>query len=83
MNELAPFDVVVIAPDFEDQEVRGKRGHIIGEVTPTQVGVFVYDLARVWCLHPGDVRITGERDIEAQKDRGPVIRVNNRGEIIG
>jgi hypothetical protein len=83
MTTLSPYDVVVIASDFEDEEVRGKRGHILGEVTPTQIAVFVYDLERVWCLHPDDVRKTGERDIEAQEDRGPVIRVNQHGEIVG
>ncbi|AGK57547.1 hypothetical protein HYPDE_29358 [Hyphomicrobium denitrificans 1NES1] len=82
MTGLLPFDVVVIASDFEDEDVRGKRGHIIGEVTPTEVGVFVYDLERVWCLHPNDVRTTGGRDIEAQNYRGPVIRVNRHGEIV-
>lgn len=83
MSGLATFDVVVIAPDFEDEEVRGKRGYLIGEVTPTGLAVFVYDLERVWCLHPNDVRRTGERDIEAESYRGPVIRVNSRGEIVG
>lgn len=83
MSALSTFDIVVIASDFEDEEVRGKRGYLIGEVTQTQIAVFVYDLERVWCLHPDDVRATGERDIEAQNHRGPVIRVNSHGEIVG
>jgi len=82
MTKLSPYDVVVIAPDFEDAEVCGKRGHIIGEVTPEQIGVFVYDLERVWCLHPDDVRMTGERDIAARDHRGSPIRVNTYGEIV-
>ena len=82
MTGLSPFDVVVITSDFEDAEVRGKRGYVIGEVTEIQIGVFVYDAERVWCLDPRDVKATGERDRDAQKNRGAVIRVNEHGEII-
>lgn len=82
MTGLSPFDVVVITSDFEDVEVRGKRGYVIGEVTEIQIGVFVYDLERVWCLNPRDVEATGERDRDAQENRGASIRVNEHGEII-
>lgn len=82
MTGLSPFDVVVITSDFEDAEVRCKRGYVIGKVTDTQIGVFVYDLERVWCLHPRDVKATGERDLDAQENRGAPIRVNEHGEIV-
>lgn len=82
MRELSPFDVVVITSDFEDAEVRGKRGYVIGEVTEIQIGVFVYDLERVWCLNPRDVKATGERDRDAEQTRGSPIRVNQHGEIV-
>lgn len=82
MSELSPFDIVSITSDFEDAEVRGKRGYIIGEVTETQIAVFVYDVERVWCLRPGEVKATGEQDLDAQKNRGDPIRVNQHGEIV-
>lgn len=82
MTNLSPYDVVIIASDFEDIEVRGKRGHVIGEVSQESIAVFVYDLERVWCMLPSDVTATGERDTDAQNDRGPVIRVNQSGEVI-
>ncbi|PPC86669.1 MAG: hypothetical protein CTY31_13085 [Hyphomicrobium sp.] len=82
---LREFDIVVIATDFEDAEVRGKRGHIIGQVCTDDIGVFVYDIERVWCMSPRDVTPTGERDDEAERARqgAPVIRVNSKGEIVG
>lgn len=82
MTGLSPFDVVVITSDFEDAEVRGKRGYVVGEVTEIQIGVFVYDAERVWCLDPRDVKATGERERDAQENRGASIRVNEHGEII-
>lgn len=83
MIKLSPYDIVVINSDFEDAEVSGKRGHVIGEVTESQIAVFVYDVERVWCLHPDDVRTTGERDHDAEENRGRTpIRVNIRGEIV-
>ena len=82
MSELSPFDIVSITSDFEDAEVRGKRGYIIGEVTETQIAVFVYDVERVWCLRPGEVKATGQQDLDAQKNRGDPIRVNQHGEIV-
>ncbi|MBA2127537.1 hypothetical protein DLM45_15090 [Hyphomicrobium methylovorum] len=82
MTKLEPYDVVIIAPDFEDVEVRGKLGHVIGEVTEDGIAVFVYDLQRVWCLHPSDVTATGGRDVDAETNRGSPIRVNSQGEII-
>ena len=81
---LKPFDIVVINSDYEDAEVRSTRGHIIGEVTRDQIGVFVYNLERVWCMHPRDVTATGEIDVAARDEpRGPAIRVNSKGEVIG
>jgi hypothetical protein len=81
---LKPFDIVVIAADFDDAEVRNKRGYVIGQVTPDQIGVFVYDEARVWCLHPRDVSATGEIDIaERDAPRAALIRVSSKGEVLG
>ncbi|MEQ1651698.1 MAG: hypothetical protein ABL897_04345 [Hyphomicrobium sp.] len=81
---LKPFDIVVINSGYEDAEVRGARGHIIGEVCSDQIGVFVYGIERVWCLHPREVTATGDVDVAARDEpRGPSIRVNSKGEVIG
>lgn len=79
---LSPYDIVVIAANFEDEEVRGKRGYIISDVTDEQVGIFVYDLERVWCLSPSDVKATGEQDNDARFNKGAPIRVSRHGDII-
>jgi len=81
---LRTYDIVTVNASFEDEEIRGRRGYVIGEVQADQIGVFVYDIERVWCLHPNDVTATGEIDIEARdKPRGAAIRVNSKGEIVG
>jgi hypothetical protein len=80
---LKPYDVVVINSDYEDAEVAGKRGTIIGLVESDQIGVFVYDENRVWCLHPRDVAVTGERDTHTEPSLGTAIRVNSKGEVLG
>ena len=80
---LRTYDIVVINADVEDEEIRGQQGYIISEVTTDQIGVFIYDLERVWCLHPSDVKATGENDDAACRNRGSPIRVNSKGEIIG
>ena len=59
---LKAFDIVRIKADYEDAEVRGKTGYVIGLVEAEQIGVFVYDVERVWCLHPSDVTATGQYD---------------------
>jgi hypothetical protein len=81
---LRPYDIVIVNSGCEDDEIRGRLGYVIGEVQAVQIGVFVYDIERVWCLHPGDVTATGEIDSEARDGpRGPAIRVNSKGEIVG
>jgi hypothetical protein len=79
---LQPFDIVTISEDFEDPEVRGKRAFIMGEVTPDQCGVFVYDLERVWCLEPRFVTATGTREDPANYWTSPSIRVSTHGEVL-
>ncbi|MGL4397952.1 MAG: hypothetical protein ACRCS9_15545 [Hyphomicrobium sp.] len=82
---MQPFDVIVINAGYEDAAVRGKRGYIIGLVEADQIGVYVYEVAGVWCLHPRDVTPTGTRDEAAAMDRrnSASIRVNGKGEVIG
>lgn len=80
---LRPYDVVVINGNVSDEEIRGRRGYIVGQVTDDQIGVFVYDHERVWCLHPSCVNASGERDDNARMNRGAPIRVNQKGEIVG
>ena len=83
---LRTYDIVTINTAFDDvdEDVRGKRGYIIGAVDGDDIAVFIYDLERVWCMTAHDVTPTGEIDIEARDaPRGPSIRVNARGEIVG
>jgi len=80
---LKTYDIVVVSPVFEDVEVAGKRGYVISDVTPDQVGVFIYEPERVWCLHPDDVSATGEVDSEARDAPRVTIRVSSRGDIVG
>jgi len=80
---LRTYDIIVVNEDVEDEEIRGQRGYVISEVTADQIGVFVYDLERVRCLHPFDVKATGAIDHAAHYNRGSPIRVNSKGEIIG
>lgn len=83
---LRTYDIVRFRGDFEDAEVAGKRGHVIGAVEADQIAVFVYDVERVWCCHPRDVVVTGERDhraeAEAEAARSLRIRVNQKGEVL-
>lgn len=81
---LRTYDIVTVNTDFEDEEIRGKRGYIIGQVSGDDIGVFVYDIERVWCLVANDVTPTGEIDVEARDALClPSIRVNSKGEIVG
>ena len=79
---LQPYDIVVINADYEDAEVAGKRGHVIGMVEGDDIGVFVYDVQRVWCMKITDVTPTGERDELTANERGPSIRVSVKGEVL-
>ena len=79
---LSEYDIVIINADYEDGEVAGMRGHIIGMVECDAIGVFVYDLERVWCMTAADVTPTGERDAQAAQSRGAPIRVSVRGEVL-
>lgn len=57
---------------------------MIGAVEGDDIAVFIYDLERVWCMTAQDVTPTGEIDTEARDaPRGPSIRVNSKGEIVG
>ncbi|MFZ4605323.1 MAG: hypothetical protein ACOYM5_03615 [Caulobacter sp.] len=80
---LRPWDIVTVGPDVEDAEIRGLRGHICSAVEADQIGVFIDDLERVWCLHPRDVIATGEMLPEAERPGGRSIRVNQKGEVVG
>lgn len=82
---LRTYDIVTIKTAFDDiDEVRGKRGYVIGAVEGDDIAVFIYDLERVWCMTAHDVTPTGEIDVEARDaSRGPSIRVNSKGEIVG
>ncbi len=80
---LKPYDIVVVSPAFKDAQIAGKRGYVISDVTPDQVGVFMYDDERVWCLHPRDVSATGEIDTHARDAPRVTIRVSSKGEILG
>lgn len=62
---LAPFDIVIIKSEYADREVAGRRGYVIGMVEGDDIGVFVYDVERVWCLKMADVTPAGERDVAA------------------
>lgn len=80
---LATWDIVVISQDDPDEEIRGRRGHICSQVDPDQVGVFIHDLERVWCVHPDHVIATGEQLPQAERPGGLSIRVNQKGEVVG
>lgn len=81
---LKTYDIVTVNADFEDAEIRGKRGYVIGQVAGDDIAVFVYEIERVWCLVANDVTATGEIDIEARDaPRAPSIRVNSKGEVVG
>jgi hypothetical protein len=80
---LRPFDIVTVADNAADPEIRGQKGYIIGEVTSEQCAVFLYALERVWCLSPHEVTRTGEIDGEARDYRGPRLRVSPKGEVLG
>jgi hypothetical protein len=80
---LRPWDIVTIGQGVEDAEIRGLRGHICSAVEADQIGVFIDDLERVWCLHPRDVIPTGETLPEAGRPGGHSIRVNQKGEVVG
>ncbi|MEZ5897984.1 MAG: Imm31 family immunity protein [Hyphomicrobiaceae bacterium] len=80
---LRTYDIVIISPDFVDEEVAGQRGYVIGLVEQDQIGVFVYAAERVWCLHPDEVTATGMRDEEAAAQAGSCgIRVSVTGDVI-
>ena len=79
---LQPYDIVVINADYEDADVAGKRGHVIGMVEGDDIGVFVYDVERVWCMKASDVTATGARDTEAEHGRGSAIRVSASGDVL-
>lgn len=84
--QLRTYDIVTINTRFDDVDidVSGKRGYVIGAVEGDDIAVFVYDLERVWCMTAQDVTPTGEIDTEARDaPRGPSIRVNSKGEIVG
>lgn len=83
---LSTYDIVTIKTAFDDadEDVCGKRGYVIGAVEGDDIAVFIYDLERVWCMTAQDVTPTGEIDTEARDaPRGPSIRVNSKGEIVG
>lgn len=79
---LAPYDIVIINSEYADPEVAGKRGHVIGMVEGDDIGVFVYDVQRVWCLKTTDVTPVGERDVVAERERGSPLRVSAKGELL-
>jgi hypothetical protein len=79
---LQPYDIVVINKDYDDAEVAGKRGHIIGMVEGDDIAVFVYDIERVWCMKASDVTATGARDEFAANFRGTPIRVSSTGDVL-
>lgn len=79
---LSAYDIVVINAGYREPEVAGKRGYVVGLAESDQIGVFVYDVARVWCLHPDDVVATGERDGSAQARRGAPLRVGRSGDVL-
>ena len=84
--QLRPYDIVTIDTVFDDGDidVSGKRGYVIGAVEGDDIAVFIYDLERVWCMTAQDVTPTGEIDVDARDaPRGPSIRVNTKGEIVG
>jgi len=80
---LRTWDIVIVSPTFEDEEIRGKRGHICSLVDGDGFGVLIHDLERVWCLGHGDVTATGEQLPESERPGGRSIRVNQKGEIVG
>lgn len=83
---LATYDIVTVNGDFEDREIAGRRGYIIGMVEGDDIAVFVYEVERVWCLQAFDVTPTGERDTDAQAEaeaaRRMVVRVSSKGELL-
>lgn len=79
---LSTWDIVVVSDQAPDVEIRGLRGHICSAVDPDQVGVFLDEPERVWCLHPDDVIPTGETLPLEDRPGGAAIRVNQRGEIV-
>lgn len=81
---LAAFEIVVVRDDYGDADARGARGYIIGAVTSDQIGVYLYDQQRVWCLHPDDVIPTGVIDTIARDEpKGAPLRVSSNGEVLG
>ena len=79
---LQPYDIVVINADYDDTEVAGRRGHIIGMVEGDDIAVYVYDIEGVWCMKVADVTSTGVRDDIAANARGKPIRVSSKGDLI-
>ena len=81
---LQPYDIVTIKDDSLCTEIRGCRGYVISAVeSDADIGVFIYELERVWCVAQGDVVATGARDEAARDNRGSPIRVSATGEVLG
>ena len=82
---LKEYDIVVVGPG--DPEYAGMRGHVLGEVTAEQIGVFFdgqpYDAGLV-CMHPDAVSPTGEvLPMDQRRDPSVRVRVSGNGEVLG
>ncbi len=82
---LKEYDIVVVGPG--DPEYAGMRGHVLGEVTADEIGVFFdgrpYGAGLV-CMHPDAVSPTGEvLPMDQRRDLSVRIRVSQDGEVLG
>ena len=82
---LKEYDIVVVGPG--DPEYAGMRGHVLGEVTADEIGVFFDRLphgAGLVCMRPDAVSATGEvLPLDQRRDPSVRIRVSQDGEVLG
>ncbi len=79
---LKTFDIVTVKPDAADADIRKLRGHIVSAIEPDQIGVFIYGLERVFCVHPDDVIATGMHlPDDEQPNPARIVHVTSRGEV--
>ena len=82
---LKEYDIVVVGS--ADPEYAGMRGHVVGEVTADEIGVFFdgqpYGAGLV-CMRPDAVSATGEvLPLDQRRDPSVRIRVSQDGEVLG
>ena len=82
---LKEYDIVVVGPD--DPDYAGMRGHVVGEVTADEIGVFFDGQphgAGLVCMRPDAVSATGEvLPLDQRRDPLVRIRVSQDGEVLG